>query len=166
MRHKCPKNEPENRLFTTEAQKAILLNRLPCLMMRHLCPIVRHRGPPETLRKFAGKSEKRSEIREMAGNCLSGASAGPRFGLAPAIARGKSLNCAPEPSAHFPTVVGQPRGSRPESQAFRGSRRRSTCRRPRRKFHRHFRSPRRPPAPTPAGDVSHGTFLSHERTRF
>ena len=59
MRHKCPMNEPENRLFSPQAEKAMLLSRLSCLMMRHLCPTVRHRTPPETFRKFAGKSEKR-----------------------------------------------------------------------------------------------------------
>ena len=88
------------------------------LTMSHDETFMSHRETSDasgTLRKIRGKSKTPSEIRKMAGNCLSGASAGPRFGLAPAIARGKSLNCAPEPSAHFPTVAG--RRSRPGLKA-------------------------------------------------
>ena len=64
-------------------------------MMRHLCPIVRHRMPPEN-RKSARKIGKwPEENRKMAAKCLSGAPSSPRLKLAPALARRKAPNSAP-----------------------------------------------------------------------
>ena len=67
-----PKTNPRIASSLHQARKPRLITVLTCLTMRHLCPIVRHRTPPETLRKLTGKSETRPENRRMTGKCFSG----------------------------------------------------------------------------------------------
>ena len=108
MRHKCPKNEPENRLFTTSDAKT---PPAQSLTMSHDETFMSHRETsnasgyaPEIRRTIGnafGNRKRRSENPKVAGNCLSGAPSRPRFGPVPAIGRGKWLSRTPGPPAHF-----------------------------------------------------------------
>ena len=172
MGHKCPMNEPENRLFIPPGRKGLLSQPLT---MSHDETFMSHHetshacgNAPEIRRKIEnrpGKSEMRPEIRKPARNCLSAAPASPRFGLAPAIARGKIAELRAWAASGFSCRCRPAPAFGPGTQGFRGLRRgRSGCR-VATEFRRLFPPSRRAPAPTPAGDVPHGTFMSHQRTQ-
>jgi len=106
---------------------------MPCPMMRHSCPIVRHPTLPEIRRKIENRPGKSKRALGNSKNRPAIASPPPRRARASRLSL--RSRCGKSPSARlgrepiFRAVARRRRRSWPESQGFCGSRPRSTCRR-------------------------------------
>ena len=149
-----------------QARKPRLIKVLTCLTMRHLCPIVRHRTPPETLRKLTGKSETRPENRRMTGKCFSGGPGEPSIRARSCARARKITELRVWAASPFSCRRRPPPASRAQSHGFCRSRRPRPVAAPCRIFPAAFSEPAPGPRWGPARDAPNATFLSHERTQF
>jgi hypothetical protein len=143
--------------------------RFQSLTMSHDETFMSHRetsdaagNPPEIRRKIGNAREKTENGRKLR---LRGRGETPIRAAWCARARKIAKLRAWAASAFsvpFPAAAGVP-GPKARHSAAHGADRPAAG--PRRKFRRHFPNSRRAPAPTPAGNVPDGTFLSLERTR-